>query len=70
MGKVLDVCWHFSESGDNHLGRTLVCVDPKAAFFGNLPPHWKLSNLMQNEDISETMDFTRFYFEETRRNSS
>jgi len=28
MGKVLDVCWHFSEPGDTYLGRVLAGFDP------------------------------------------
>ena len=56
MGKVLDVYWHFSETGDRCLGRTLAGVDPKVVSFGNLH-HYKLSNPIQNEDIAAAMDF-------------
>ena len=69
MGKVLDVRWHFLEPGDHFLGRALVGMDKKAASFGNLPPHWKLSNIMKNEDIAAAMCFFMwFHFEQTRRN--
>lgn len=51
MGKVLDVYWHFSEPGDHYLGRILAGMDPKKASFGGLPPHWTMSNPIENEDI-------------------
>ena len=56
MGKVLDVYWYFSEPGNHYLGRILAGMDPKKASFGALPPHWSLTNPMENPDIALAME--------------
>ena len=56
MGAVLDVYWHFSESGDHFLGRVLVGLDPSKLEFATLPPHfYKDGNLMDDPDINEAI---------------
>ena len=37
LGSVLEVYWHFSEPGDQYLGRVLTGLDPNSANFGVLP---------------------------------
>ena len=56
MGKVLDVYWHLSEPGDHYLGRILADMDHKKVSFGDPPPHWTMSNPIENEDILRAMN--------------
>jgi hypothetical protein len=56
MGAVLDVYWHFSEPGDQYLGRILAGLDPKKASFASLPPHWILANPLSNGRVALAME--------------
>ena len=51
MGSVLEVYWHFSEPGDQYLGRILCGLDPTSATFGTLPPHFTVLDPTEHEDI-------------------
>ena len=51
MGSVLEVYWHFSEPGDQYLGRILVGLDPTDATFGILPPHFTMIDPENNADV-------------------
>jgi hypothetical protein len=55
MGKVLDVYWHFSEPGDQYLGRILAGLEPNSAQFAVLPPYWKMVNPMASLPVAEAM---------------
>jgi hypothetical protein len=52
LGAVLDVYWHFSDAGDQYLGRVLALLDPNKASFAILPPHWKMTKPLDNANIS------------------
>jgi len=56
MGQVLDVYWHFLKVGDQYLGRVLACLDPNSFEFGSLPPHWNITNPMDNKYIRAGME--------------
>ena len=56
LGKVLQVYWHFSEPGDNYLGRILAGLDPSNSRFGILPPHFTLVDPMANSHIDCAMN--------------
>ena len=58
MGAVLDVYWHFGQTGDEYLGRILALLDPMKENFATLPPHWKISNPMLNTTIKQAMDIS------------
>jgi hypothetical protein len=49
------VYWHFSQTGDQYLGRILALLDPNKPEFGTLPPHWKMVDPCSNEDIKEAL---------------
>ena len=56
LGQDYDVHWHFSAPGDTFLGRILAGFDPKEAKFAKPPPHWKVSEPLENEVIEEGME--------------
>jgi hypothetical protein len=56
LGRILDLYWHFAEPGDHYLGRCLAGLDPNSADFAVLPPHFTVSNPMENERIREAID--------------
>ena len=56
MVKVLAVYWNFLDPGDHYLDRMLASMDPKKPYLGNLPPYWKLQNLVKNEDVAHAMN--------------
>ena len=55
MGKILDVYWHFSAPGDTFLGRILTGLDPTQPEFATPPPHWTVTEPLENEVIIEGM---------------
>ena len=55
LGAVLDVYWHFSQVGDEYLGRILAGLDPNSVEFGTLPPHWKIVDPLSNGYVLEAM---------------
>ena len=56
MGSVLEVYWHFSEPGDQYLGRILVGLDPTDANFGTLPPHFTVVDPQNHPDIKRAAE--------------
>jgi hypothetical protein len=55
QGAVFDVYWHFAKTGDEYLGRVLVGLDPNDVSFGTLPPHWTLTNPLEDNNIKKAM---------------
>ena len=56
MGKVLNVYWHFGDTGDCYLGRVLAGLDPNGDKFDVLPAHWITDEPTANEDIMEGLN--------------
>jgi hypothetical protein len=55
LGKVLDIYWQFSETGDAYLGRCLAGLDPNSSNFSGLPPHWNVASPLEDDNIKEAM---------------
>ena len=55
QGSVLDVYWHFASIGDHYLGRILAGLKPNEAGFATLPPHFNISNPLENSDVRQAM---------------
>ena len=56
MGKVIDVYWHFSEPGDNYLGRVLAGLNALSPEFNVLPPHFDMESPLDDPYICEAME--------------
>ena len=55
LGRILDIYWHFAESGDHYLGRCLAGLDPNSADFAILPPHLTVGDPMEHPRIREAI---------------
>ena len=55
QGLVLDVYWHFAATGDHYLGRILACLLPNDPGFATLPPHFNITNPLDNEHVKKGM---------------
>ena len=53
LGKTLDVCWHFSAPGDTFLCRILAGFDPNKSKFATPPPHWKVTDPLDNDTTTQ-----------------
>ena len=62
VGTVLDCCWHYSQTGDQCLGRVLTGLDPTSSNFDCLPPHFNLDNPMANSHVERAMKITHGEF--------
>ena len=51
MGDMLEIYLNFGDEGDRYLGRILAGLNPNAASFATLPPHFTCS--MDNETVKE-----------------
>lgn len=58
MGHVLEVYWHFADTGDFFLGRILGGLDPTKASFGVLPPHWIVIDPLSDPDIKKAAEIS------------
>jgi len=56
MGKVLDLYWHFAETGDYYLGRVVAGLDALLSTFKILPPHFVIEDPMENIFVCEAME--------------
>ena len=55
LGRVLDLYWHFAEPGDHYLGRCIAGLDPDSEDFATLPPHFNMSNPMENPKVEQAI---------------
>ena len=58
VGTVLDCYWHYSQTGDQYLGRVLTGLDPTGSVFDCIPPHFNLDNPMANSHVERAMKIT------------
>ena len=56
LGSSLDVYFHFCEAGDHYLGRVLSGLDPNSSQFATLPPHFKTTSPLEDDDIKRGLD--------------
>ena len=62
VGQVLDCHWHFSQTGDQCLGRVLTGLDPTGLDFDCPPPYFNLDNPMGNPCVKRAMKMTFGWF--------
>jgi len=55
QGLVLNVYWHFAATGEHCLGRILACLLPNDPGFTTLPPHFNITNPLDNEHVKKGM---------------
>jgi hypothetical protein len=55
QGLVLDAHWHFASIGDHCLGQILAGLKPNEVGFATPPPHFNISNPLENSDGRQAM---------------